>query len=474
MIPLYDIVMDDSVRIRLSDGTRLAARIWRPRDSDENKVPAILEYLPYRRRDGTCERDALTHPYFAQHGYAGVRVDMRGSGDSDGVLKGEYLQQEQDDALEVIGWLAAQPWCNGAGGMIGISWGGFNGLQIAARRPPALKAVISLCSTDDRYADDIHFMGGALLTDKMGWADHMFAISCSPPDPVCVGDAWREMWLQRLDQQGLWILDWLRHQRRDDFYRHGSVCEDFSAIQCPIYAVGGWADGYSNAVFRLLENLHVPTKGLIGPWAHKYPHFAKPGPQIGFLQECLRWWDQWLKGRDTGVMNEPRFHVWLNEGMLPRAHIPEQTGRWVTEPGWPSDHIDMRRWSLRPGQLADSPGNEPMRITSPATVGLTSGNWCAYGLGFDLSVDQRAEAGGSLVFDSPELTQPVDMLGAAVADLTVSSDHPRAQIACTLSEVLASGHVTRVSYGVLNLSHRGGHVEPAPGAGSAISDPAPA
>jgi putative CocE/NonD family hydrolase len=454
--------MDDAVRIPLSDGVSLAARIWRPDDSDAEPVPAILEYLPYRRRDGTCERDALTHPYFAADGYACLRVDMRGSGDSDGVLLGEYLKQEQDDALEVIAWIAAQPWCSGAVGIIGISWGGFNGLQIAARQPPALRAVVTLCSTDDRYSDDIHFMGGALLTNKMSWASDMLAITCNPSDPEIVGERWREMWLQRLDTQGLWFLDWLRHQRRDDFYRHGSVCEDFAAIRCPVYAVGGWADGYSNAVFRLLAKLQVPVKGLVGPWAHKYPHFAKPGPQIGFLTECLRWWDQWLKGIDTGIMDEPRLHAWINDGMTPLAHIETQDGHWVTEPGWPSDNIAMRRWSLRPGMLADAPGDQAMQIRSPATVGLAFGSWSPSGLDADLATDQRIEAGGSLMFDSAVLEAPIEMLGAAIAELTVTVDAPQAQVACVLSEVLASGPVTRVSYAVLNLTHRDSHTEPAP------------
>ena len=134
----------ENVFIELADGCRLAARIWLPADAEADPVPAILEYLPYRKRDGTSQRDALTHPYFAGHGYACVRVDMRGNGESDGLMLDEYTQQEQDDALEVIDWLARQPWCTGAVGMIGISWGGFNGLQVAARRPPALKAVISL------------------------------------------------------------------------------------------------------------------------------------------------------------------------------------------------------------------------------------------------------------------------------------------------------------------------------------------
>ena len=459
---LRSVVMEDNVTVTLSDDTRLMARIWRPTDSETDPVPAILEYLPYRLRDGTCERDALTHPYFAARGYASLRVDMRGSGNSDGVLLGEYLKQEQDDALEVIAWIATQPWCSGAVGMIGISWGGFNGLQVAARRPPALKAVISLCSTDDRYADDIHFMGGALLNDKMGWADHMFAISCSPPDPAILGESWRDMWLSRLDRQGLWIVEWLRHQRRDDFYRHGSVCEAWDAIQCPVYAVGGWADGYSNAIFRLLGKLKAPTKGLVGPWAHKYPHFAKPGPAIGFLQEALRWWDQWLKGLDTGIMAEPRLRAWINDATEPLAHIERQDGRWVTEPNWPSTNVIMHRWALRPGELAEEPGTQAMHISSPATVGLAAGSWCAYGLGFDLPTDQRVEAGGSLVFDSAVLIEPLEMLGAAIAELILAADQPQAQIACVLSEVLPSGAVMRVSYAVLNLSHRDSHVDPEP------------
>ena len=306
--------------IPLKDGTMLAARIWLPEDAEQNPVPAILEYLPYRKRDGTYERDALTHPYLAGHGYAGVRVDLRGSGELTGLLFDEYAKQEQDDGVEVIAWLAAQPWCNGSVGMMGISWGGFNGLQIAARRPPALKAIVTICSTDDRYADDAHYMGGTFLTTAaLEWAFFFFSLMCLPPDPELVGDSWRAMWLERLQNIPLFQENWLQHQRRDAYWKHGSVCEDYAAIQCPVYAVGGWTDGYKNAIPRLLERLKVPRKGLIGPWAHAYPHFALPGPQIGFLQEILRWWDHWLKGVDTGVMDEPMLRAWMTESVKPAS-----------------------------------------------------------------------------------------------------------------------------------------------------------
>jgi putative CocE/NonD family hydrolase len=454
------VVEIENVFIPLADGTKLAARIWLPEDAEVNPVPAILEYLPYRKRDRTIDRDALTHPYFAGHGYAGVRVDIRGSGDSDGVLLGEYLKQEQDDGLEVLDWLCSQPWCSGSVGMIGISWGGFNGLQIAARRPAALKAVVSICSTDDRYADDIHFMGGCLLLDKISWYSTMFSLNTAPPDPMLVGEKWRDLWMQRLKDSGFWLEDWLRHQRRDDFYKHGSVCENWSAIECPVFAVGGWADGYSNAVFRLLANLKGPRKGLIGPWGHKYPHFARPGPRIGFLQECIRWWDQWLKCIDTGIMAEPMLRAWMQDPAPPQPYYDERPGRWIAEKSWPSDNTRLEPRPLLPKSL----GKAGQRSTAARatvhplqTVGLAAGKWCSYGIIPDQPRDQRVEEGGQLLFDSEALDGDVEIFGFPIVDLVVSSDQPDALVAVTLCEIMPDGRVTRVSYGVLNLTHRNGH-----------------
>ncbi|HEY5738795.1 MAG TPA: CocE/NonD family hydrolase, partial [Gammaproteobacteria bacterium] len=295
----------ENLYIPLADGTRLAARLWLPTDARRDPVPAILEYIPYRKRDFMRLRDEPIHRYYAGHGYAAIRVDLRGSGDSEGLLEDEYLPREQLDALEVIDWLAAQPWCDGKVGMTGISWGGFNALQVAAHRPPALRAIITLCASDDRYADDAHFMGGCLLNENQIWGTAFFANNALPPDPALAGDRWREMWLRRLEANRPFPALWLRHQRRDDYWKQGSVCEDFSRIGCAVYAVGGWADGYSNAVPRLLAGLECPRKGLIGPWAHTFPHNGIPGPAIGYLQEALRWWDHWLKGSDDGIMDEP-------------------------------------------------------------------------------------------------------------------------------------------------------------------------
>jgi hypothetical protein len=453
----HDIVEEESW-ITLSDGCSLGVRIWRPRDSDRHPVPAILEYLPYRKRDLTSARDMRMHPYWAGHGYAGVRVDLRGSGESDGVLTDEYLPQELEDGVEVLQWLENQPWCTGDCAMIGISWGGFNGLQIAALRPPQLKCVITLCSTDDRYADDVHHMGGCLLGDNLSWASTMFDHNACPPDPALVGERWRDMWLQRLQGSGLWLKTWLEHQRRDDYWKHGSVCEDFSAIQCPVYAVSGWADGYCNAVFRLLRGLQVPRKGLVGPWAHKYPHLGVPGPAIGFLQETLRWFDHWLKGRDTGIMDEPMLRVWMQESVPPSARYDVRPGRWVAEPSWPSPNIGTRGYKLTYGHDL-VPEDEQVEartldIQSPLFVGLYGGKWCSYNAPPDLPHDQRDDDGGALVFETERLAGPLEICGQPEVELELASDKPVAMVAVRLIDVAPDDKATRVSYGVLNLTHR--------------------
>ena len=203
--------------ITLPDGTRLAARGWIPEGA--GRVPAVLEYLPYRKRDGTRPRDQAVHHYLAGHGYASIRLDIRGTGDSEGLIDDEYTVQEQLDGCDAIAWLAAQAWCDGHVAMIGISWGGFNGLQIAARQPPALKTIITVGSTDDRYATDIHWVGGCLSKDNFDWSSTMFAHNDLPPDPEIVGEAWRDMWRQRMAHNEPWIINWLSHQRRDDYWK---------------------------------------------------------------------------------------------------------------------------------------------------------------------------------------------------------------------------------------------------------------
>lgn len=455
----------ETVWIPMSDGLRLAASLWLPEDAEERPVPAIVEYIPYRRRDFTAARDALHHPYFAGYGYACLRVDMRGSGDSGGILHDEYLPQEQQDGVELLEWIAGQNWCDGNVGMMGISWGGFNALQIAAHRPPALKAVVAVASSDDRYADDVHTMGGCLLGDNVSWASVMFAYNSLPPDPEVVGDRWRAEWQERLDRNTLWLATWMKHQRRDDYWRQASICDDYEAVQCPAMLVSGWADGYTNAVFRMLSNLKVPCKGLVGPWSHRYPHIGIPGPAIGFLQECLRWWECWLKGKANGVEREPALRVWMQDSVPPTTSYMMRPGRWIAEDSWPSQRIEARVLPLGPhriGRPGETMGAAALKIQSPLAAGLFAGKWCSYGGAPDLAHDQRREDGGALVFTSDPLTEPLEILGAPKVVLEFSSNQPVAIVAARLSDVRPNGEATRITYGLLNLTHRDGSRHPEP------------
>jgi uncharacterized protein len=456
--------------IPMPDGVQLAARLWLPDDAELHPVPAILEYIPYRKRDGTRGRDEPMHGWFAAQGHAVLRVDMRGSGDSGGLMDDEYLPLEQDDACAVIDWLAAQTWCTGRVAMMGKSWGGFNCLQVAAKRPPALRAVLSVCSTDDRYRDDIHWMGGCLLNDNHWWGAIMLAYQCRPPDPAVFGDGWRDAWAARIAHLPFFPALWASHPLRDAYWKQGSVCEDFAAINVPVFAVGGWADAYTNAVPRLLAGLPGPRLGLIGPWAHVYAQDGTPQPAIGFLQEALRFFDHFLKDRDTGIMNEPMLRAWIEDAAPPATTRPAAPGRWVGEKLWPSPRMKRVNWRLGDGVLVEtSRGSaareasktvrKPLRKTlrSPQYAGASMGEWMGTGVPGEAPADQRLDDGWSLNFETPPLKTGFDVFGAPELRLLIESDKPSAQIAVRLSEVAPDGAATRVTYGVLNLTHRNGH-----------------
>ena len=451
----------ESIRIPLSDGTHLAARLWLPTHARQLPVPAIIEYIPYRQRDYTALRDGLIHPWFAGHGYAALRVDMRGSGDSTGIPMDEYVEQEQQDALEVLDYLSAQPWCTGATGMMGISWGGFNALQVAARRPPSLKAIITVCSTDDRYTDDVHYPGGCLVSDNLTWGTLGFANMGRPPDPQVVGEQWRDLWLERLKHSPFPLAEWLSHQTRDEYWKHGSVGEDFEAIECAVFAVGGWADSYTNAIARLMNGLSCPRRALIGPWVHAYPHLASPAPRVGFLQQATRWWDRWLKDETNGVEDEPRFTTFVQDSTVPKPQYQQRAGRWIEHDDWPPRGTRLSKLFLAEQRLVRELADEhSSALSDQICAGVTAGEWMALGAGPEMPLDQSFEDAGAKTFESEPLDDDVTFVGAPLITLGLTNHTHGGMVCARLSEVFPDGTATRVTYGVLNLCHRESHETP--------------
>ncbi|WP_331371697.1 CocE/NonD family hydrolase [Sinorhizobium chiapasense] len=451
--------------ITLTDGTRLAARVWMPEGTEQNPVPAVLEYLPYRKRDGTCARDESTYPVFAAAGIAGVRVDIRGSGESDGVIDGEYTPRELSDGCEIIEWIASQPWSNGKVGMMGISWGGFNCLQVAALKPPALKAVISIASTVDRYNDDIHYKNGCHLSAQLSWAATMLAYQSRSPDPELVGERWKEMWLERLENEPFFLEEWLEHQRRDDFWRHGSICEDFEGFPIPALVIAGWADGYRNTPIKAVEGLGGKAKALIGPWVHKYPHFAWPKPRADFHSEAIRWWNRWLRDEKNDAEQLPQMRAYILDGPRPALRRNEDPGRWIAKDVWTAPEMCefaiAGDGSLTAGASA-AKGVGDIYLRSPLDTGTAAGEYFTLKPDAEMAGDQRIDDAGSLTFETHPLLEAQDYLGQPVLRLGVSCSAETANLVARLVDVHPDGTATRVAFGVLNLAHRNGNATPQP------------
>ncbi|MFC5799435.1 CocE/NonD family hydrolase [Streptomyces formicae] len=454
----------EDVRIPLSGGTsqaegcgggiQLYARIWRP--LTDEPVPALLEYLPHRLTDATAARDWQRHPWYAGHGYASVRVDMRGHGNSDGVPGDAYAAAELADGAAVVGWLAEQPWCDGGVGMFGVGRGGTTALAVAALAPEPLKAVVTVCSTDDRYDHPggwAHARSAALL-----------AGTARPPDPLYAGDTWREVWLNRLQAVEPAIHTWLEHRTRDAYWKHGSVREEYGAIRAAVLAVGGWHDPYRDTVLRLVEHLDpARVRGLIGPWCHQYPDRGlPPGPAIGFLQETLRWWDHHLKGVTAsdsasdsapdsasgagGVMDEPLLRSWIVGPHPPATTYAALPGRWTGDDAWPSPRTAPRVYAFQ---------GPPVVVDSPQHTGVDAGSFVPAGGDADLPPDQREEDARSASFDFA-VTGRTEILGRPRVRLRLRMDVPDGQAVARLCDVAPDGSSTLVTRGVLDLSARHG------------------
>jgi putative CocE/NonD family hydrolase len=449
--------------IPLKDGTRLAARLWIPEMEGGARTPVVLEYLPYRKRDVTRRANDATGEKLAQHGIGYARVDIRGSGDSDGLLRGEYTEQEQADGLEVIAWLASRAWSNGSVGMRGISWGGFNTFQIAALQPAQLKAIMPACFTDNQFTDDAHYYGGALSNPNYYWGVMFQSVLGAAPDPKVVGERWREMWMKRLEGLPPVHAQWTGHQRFDEHWKKGSVAVDYSRVRCPVYAIGGLNDHYINVNARVMAHLSVPRKSIIGPWAHDWPDGADPGPSLEWVHEEVRWWHHWLNGVETGIMNEPMFRVYLCEQTAVEVYPDDVPGYWVAEESWPSPNVRATTYYLNADGLSPTAG-EPTarRFRGDRIVGMLRGEPDAFFFPMDLPQEQTPDDEHSLLFDSGPLGEDLQVVGNPLLKVRVSADVPVAKLAVRLTQVTPDGKSWEFTAGMLNLTHRDSHEDPAP------------
>ena len=450
---------------------RLAGHFWYNAETAKAgiKCPAIVELNPYRRRDGTMIGDAKMYPWFAYNDYLCFRVDLPGSGDSEGVLTDEYSEEELLACVQVINQVAGHPACDGNVGMMGKSWSAINSLMVAARkdRPPALKAVIVCDGSDDRYNDDVHYMGGAMMFDNISWPSSMWGWIAQPPDPAVVGDAWKEMWKERIDNADFWFKQWAGHQARDDYWSATAVRGHYGDVGVPVFIMSGWQDGYKNPVEHVVTGLTAlgkPVAGLIGAWGHKYPFNGYPGPRVDWLNYILvYWWDRWLKGKTPPPEGQwPQLPVWLGASKEPnKSTCDDEVGKWVAEDGFWQQRVRETVLYLRPNKrLGKKPSSHATLLSSGKPVldteMLETSSWGECG-NDDLPGNQASFDRASLYFDSDPLREDLDVFGAPVVTLTLSADRPIAALAIRLNEVSPrTGASHLVCYRFCNLADRSG------------------
>ncbi len=347
--------------------------------------------------------------------------------------------------------------------MYGTSYSGFNSIQLAMERPPALKAIIPIFATDDRYADDVHYMGGAVKQlDQVDYPSYMVALNALPPVPGVFGEGWREEWERRVRGTEPWVLTWLEHQRFDDYWRFGSLRPEYDRIQAATMIIAGWADGYRNNSLRTIEQLRCPTRLVIGPWAHASTDTSLPGPNIDLVPEMIRWWDRWLKDEDNGIDREPPIVLFAQRSTRPGATRPMMEGEWRYEPTWPAERLRPTPLALSDAHTeAPTDGNDDV-LEVRGDVGWTAWISCAAGLPWGQPDDQRPDEAFSLTYTWPALEHDLEILGHAQLTVSLTSSAPIAYLSAKLCDVFPDGASSLVSRNILNLAHRDSREEPSP------------
>ena len=470
-----DVRVERDVRIPARDGVGLSANLWLPAGADDaGPWPAILEMIPYRKDDWRANADESRGRFLARNGYVLCRLDVRGTGRSDGIALDEYTADETRDGYDAVEWLAAQPWCNGDVGMWGISYGGFTAIQVAALRPPHLRAIVPVYATDDRYLSDVHYVGGCVTASELTqYAVSQVASNALPALPARDGEDWQAAWQKRLEQTPVWLVPWLEHQTDGPYWRRGSLAPDYDRIEAAILMFGGWMDSYVDPVFRMLERCRGPRRAIVGNWSHEFPDDGYPGPGLDWHHEMIRFFDHWLKGKSNGVMDEPALTWFQRDAAPPEAFPAKWPGRWraAAEPVLADGGAEVMHLSLGGGAeplrgtLRSAGSTEAGSSTFPhrATTGTHGAlSWGAGGAPNGLARDIRADESGVPTYTSSPLEAPLEILGIAGVELEVSTTMSVATLVVRLSDVAPDGTSSQVTMGILNLTHRESHANPAP------------
>jgi putative CocE/NonD family hydrolase len=298
------------------------------------------------------------------------------------------------------------------------------------------------------------------------YATLMTAFNFSPPHPQVCGEKWSEIWQKHLDNNLPWGIGFISHLKDCPYWRERSLRGHYERIQCPIFVIEGWADWYHTPLLRVFQNVKVPKRALIGPWSHLWPQHAVPGPRIDGDRECLKWFDQWLKGIDTGVLDEPPVTLFVREFVRPSTIIMEDKGSFRSESEWPiARRVETPMYLLAGQALNTEPGKADGADSydyRAAAVGAAAGmhGGGPFAPSWVMPLDQRADEAFSLTYTTDKLEQDAEVTGLPRAILHVSSTADIAMFVVKLCDVAPDGTSALVTKGYLNATHRESHSQP--------------
>ena len=481
-----------TTKIHLSDGNFLSATLYIPsKCNNGDKVPVLLEVLPYRKDDITAHYRPEYIRFRDEFGYAVCRVDVRGTGSSTGILEDEYTEQEHKDTIECIEWLSSQDWCNGSVGMFGTSYSGFNSLQVAVKQPKSLKAICSIYASDDRFNDDVHYSGGNIkLLDQIDYPLYMLSLNALPPVPKVFGENWRDEWLKRLENTVPWQINWLKEQN-SKFWKRGSVRYEYDKINIPTMLICGWADGYKNIAFRAAKEFiknKTPINILIGPWSHQSPEYSIPGPNVDHVSLMAKWFDTYLKQSKHGLHGaqvikpldmkkiaeglgaERRGKVTATSGYFGamstscQAKPSEDLTLFVRE--WKKPNINEFNWngywiSTKISDFEKSKDENIINFPKSTfvvdhipTVGISAWNSCAGGLPWGQPSNQIIDNSLSVCFDTT-IEKNTTVIGNPKIKLRVKANTNNPTIVVHMCSV-KNNESLLISSGILNMCYRNG------------------
>lgn len=445
----YEVSVVRDVRIPTGDpAITLSADLFLPVDA--GPVPALVTVLPYRKDAwaGLLNRDNLHG--FAAHGYAGLLVDLRGTGSSDGEQRAPFHPDEADDGVAAVEWAATQPWCDGGVGMWGHSYGAVMALRTAARGASHLKAIVPVMGMLDPERDFVHPDGRRGCLSSLGvWGMHTLLTQLLPPMDDAAGLAEQRRWQGRLDRTEPYLVDLFRHGPGHPVWRARAI--DASRITVPAFCIGGWQDLFCAATIRAYEQINGPKRLLVGPWTHTMPD-AAPFAAADFIALALPWWDRWLRGVDNEVDTEPSVVLFVQGGA---AHW-RRYGSWP--PGKTAARFTTGPRTTRLRATPDDDGEPRRRWAAPTaviaehrsdpTAGALGALWGVPSRGLDHPLDQHDDDMRSLIVTTDRMAADMLIVGSPVVHATAVSDGGRPnQFIVKLADVDPTGRSTLITCG---------------------------